>query len=52
MTATLRAIRPAYTSSPVSDFSLASVKPVAISPGSTAQTVIPKGRTSLARARQ
>ena len=50
MRPTLRLIRPWYTSSPSMTFSRAAVKPVLMSPGCTAQTVTPKGRSSLARA--
>ena len=43
---TERAIRPPYTSSPAADFLRAAVNPVRMSPGMTAHTDTPKGRTS------
>ncbi len=45
-----RLMRPPYTSSPSMVFSRAAVKPVWMSPGWTAQTVMPKGRSSFASA--
>ena len=43
-------MRPPYASSPSMVFTRAAVKPVWMSPGCTAHTVMPKGRSSLARA--
>ena len=44
-----RLMRPPYTLSPSMVFTRAAVKPVWMSPGCTAHTVMPKGRSSLAR---
>ena len=43
-------MRPPYTSSPSATFRRAAVKPVLMSPGITAHTVMPKGRSSFPNA--